>query len=162
MGSRFPLRQHARISTHLHGTLESGSCTYSITVSSLSEAGFYGDGFDLDSVGATVGVKLNLEISPEWSPEKVPAEWNGPKARLQEIVCQADVLYLDLGRQAAGAERKVGVGARFEGLSSVSLSLLREFISRQVFRESEWRTAGGAIPMPMAGSVSRRGMSDPS
>ena len=51
------------------------------------------------------------------------------------------------GEQEGEGETKVGLGGRFTELGSQELDQLRDFIARESFRATEWRTAGGAVPV---------------
>lgn len=150
MGRWFPVRQNARISTRLEALIETGEGRHVVTLLSLSEGGFYCEGFDLHEIGPEFRVRFSLEAtSPAWSPTPGAAGWRsrmGAGEPNVQLEVEAELLYLDLGERQSGGETKVGLGARFSGLDEAQLDELQDFIARETFRATEWRTAGGAVP----------------
>ena len=151
MGRWIPVSPDARISTHLDGVVESGSFRRCVTVLSLSEGGYYCEGFDLDRVGPVFRLILDLDPrGPAWSPTPGAGCW---KSRMldglsaERIELSSELLYLDLDGPGGSSPSKVGLGARIASPTGDHLERLREFVARESFRAREWRTAGGAIPL---------------
>ena len=152
MGPWIPVRQDARISTHLDGVLEGAGDRCSVTVLSLCEGGFFCEGFELERVGAEFNLRLDLNpVGPAWSPKPGAAGWRSQMlsglAR-HTLRLKAELLYLDFCDGTGTATRKVGLGGRFTGMSEAAQDELADFIARESFRERSWRTAFGAIPAP--------------
>lgn len=152
MGPWTPVSHDARISTHLDGVVESGSFRRCVTVLSLSEGGFYCEGFDLDFIGPDFRVSLVLDPQgPAWSPTPGAGCW---RSRMldgldsERLELSAELLYLDLHGGPARSQRKIGLGGRFASPPPAALERLREFVARENFRAREWRVAGGAVPLP--------------
>jgi hypothetical protein len=123
-----------------------------VTVLSLSEGGFYCEGFDLDRIGPVFRLRLVLDPrGPAWSPTPGAGCW---RSRMldgldsERLELTSKLLYLDLHGEPVAPDRKVGLGARFESLAALALDRLREFVARESFRAREWRVAGGAVPLP--------------
>ena len=151
MGAWFPVSQDARVSTRLDGVVEGERFRRNLTVLSLSEGGFYGEGFDLDEVDPEFRIRLDLNPrGPTWSPVPGVAGW---RSRMldglasQTLILPAGLLYLDLAAREREPRAKVGLGGRFADIGQAEREQLREFIARERFRAREWRTAGGAVPV---------------
>ena len=153
-----PRRQNARVSTHLSGQIENDGRNFHVNIVSLSEAGFFCDGFELDEIGGLFDVSFLLEPKgPAWSPAPGAAHWEGDGGELSAgvpIEAKAEVLYLDLSDQEQLMGSRVGLGARFTAIERPQLRSLRDFIARSAFRETGWRTEGG-VPSSAPSQVQR-------
>ena len=147
MGTFDRPRRHDRLSTRLLGrvTSETGR-VFSVRVLSLSEGGFYAEGLDLDEAGRSVVLDLVLENAgqPSWSPKS-----GARSAVLSETPFRgpAELLYLDLGRDAAFGRASIGMGARFGTLREADALALRGFVAEMLLTR-ERRAKGGAVPRP--------------
>ena len=156
MGRWTPVRQNARLSTRIEATIETGEQRYVVTLLSVSEGGFYCEGFDLDGVDETFHLEFCLDpAGPAWSPTPGAAGWRskmGGGACAFPLRVGADLLYLMLADQAGDEGERIGLGARFTGMTVRQLDELKDFIARETFRATEWRTAGGAVPVNRHGA----------
>jgi hypothetical protein len=138
----------------LRGLIVSGAATFPVTVASLSEGGFYCEGPDLEKVASPMRLAVRLESrEPSWRPNDPDCPWQGDDSALEGRLFEsmAEVLYLDLYRADAVGSAMVGLGGRFCDLPEEKLEVLREFVSRELFRTRDWRTRGGAVHVPPDG-----------
>jgi hypothetical protein len=155
MGRWFPVRSHARVSTHLDGVLEDASGRRAVTVVSLSEGGCHCEGFDLEEVGERLELSLSLDpAGPSWSPRPAAGGWRSRMLAGLPVVdlrLECEVLYRDTAARERDPEARLGLGLRFVDVAPRTLDELRDFVARETFRAREWRTAGGAVPVARLG-----------
>ncbi|MEM7243797.1 MAG: PilZ domain-containing protein [Acidobacteriota bacterium] len=159
MRSWFPLRRHERVTTRVGAVVRSGGVELPVSVTSLSEGGFYCRGHELEGVEDSFEIRLRLESAgPDWSPRPGEPGWISPRRQRAQVEVEASaaLLYVDFQDDQEGG--RVGLGARFEHLGEVARAAIREYVQDEIFRVRGWRTAGGGVPMPGLRSTRSRGL----
>jgi hypothetical protein len=150
MGPWIPVRQTARIATHLDAAIEIGEQRHYVKVLSVGQGGVYCEGLDLEPLEESFRLELCLEPgSPAWSPSPGAAGWRSRMCAgvgSYKLRVEVHLLYVDLAERDGNEQAKVGLGGRFIGLTEHDQERLNDFIARESFRATEWRTAGGAVP----------------
>jgi hypothetical protein len=122
-----------------------------VTVLSVSEGGVYCEGFDLEPLDESFTLEICLDpAGPAWSPAPGAAAWRsrmGRGACAVSLRVEVELLFVDLAERDETGVAKVGLGGRFTGMTEQERDHLRDFIARETFRATEWRTAGGAVPV---------------
>lgn len=145
MATMLMAHRRGRVAMRMPATLESGGREVAVTMVSISEGGFVCEGFGLDELGPDL--KLRVLLTPiedaDWSPKHA---LTATEPLLVEL--PAELLYVDLPRKAPEEAHPTRLGGRFTDLSEADASALSSFVTLELFRRGEWRTRGGAIPLP--------------